>query len=67
MFILLVPGPPNKVGLEAVGSTRLKVNWTPPREAISPVLMMNMGSRANELRTAYYDLDLRATDGKVGV
>ncbi|VDO07815.1 unnamed protein product [Rodentolepis nana] len=59
-----VPGPPNRVTVEATGSDRLKVTWTPPKEAISPSLLASMGQRANELRIAYYDVDVRATDAK---
>ncbi|VDL61179.1 unnamed protein product [Hymenolepis diminuta] len=59
-----VPGPPNRVTVEATGSDRLKITWTPPKESISPSLLTAMGQRANELRIAYYDVDIRATDAK---
>nr|CDS20654.1 receptor type tyrosine protein phosphatase [Echinococcus granulosus] len=59
-----VPGPPNRVTVEATGSDRLRVTWTPPKESILPSLLVNMGQRANELRIAFYDIDIRTTDAK---
>ncbi|VDK20967.1 unnamed protein product [Taenia asiatica] len=59
-----VPGPPNLVTVEATGSDRLRVTWTPPKESILPSLLVNMGQRANELRIAFYDIDIRTTDAK---
>uniref|UniRef100_A0A5K3F4M5 protein-tyrosine-phosphatase n=1 Tax=Mesocestoides corti TaxID=53468 RepID=A0A5K3F4M5_MESCO len=59
-----VPGPPNLVTVTATGSDRLLVTWTPPKESISASLLLHMGHRSNELRIAYYDIDLRATDAK---
>ncbi|VDM34101.1 unnamed protein product, partial [Hydatigera taeniaeformis] len=59
-----VPGPPNLVTVEATGSDRLRITWTPPKESILPSLLVNMGQRANELRIAFYDIDIRTTDSK---